>query len=399
MIQDYKSISHFKGLNTLRFFAAFLVVLHHAESLRQDHKLPHHFKDFGLFQNGANAVSFFFVLSGFLITYLLLREKQTSDTVSIKRFYIKRVFRIWPLYFLMVIIGAIIQPFFIKWFHIPYEMPYTIGETWYYFIFFVPGMVNFIFGSNLLEPLWSIGVEEVFYLIWAPLFKWFKKHILTLLLTVIAIKFILIGIGSFTTAFSKVPVLGYLIRIHQFESMAIGGLGAYLVLYCGEKINSSMIYKIPAQILIYTLLLVFIVFGGNIKNVIWHFFFEQPIVSSLVTNGLFLYIIIGVSVVQRNLFTLENKFLSYLGEISYGIYMFHLLILSQIIELLKGFVAGKGVVLETLFYYGVSIPLIIGISILSKKTLEAFFEKRKKKVLEKFSEKKAGLSSPPLEGD
>src|SRR4051812_24708306 len=118
MIQDYKSISHFKGLNTLRFFAAFLVVLHHAESLRHDHELGH-LQDFGLFRNGGNAVSFFFVLSGFLITYLLLRERKEKADISVKRFYIKRVFRIWPLYFLMVIIGAIIQPFFIKWFHIP----------------------------------------------------------------------------------------------------------------------------------------------------------------------------------------------------------------------------------------------------------------------------------------
>lgn len=378
MIQDYKSISHFKGLNSLRFFAAFLVVLHHAESLRQDHELGH-LKDYSLFQNGANAVSFFFVLSGFLITYLLLRERKETESTNIKRFYIKRVFRIWPLYFLMVIIGAVIQPFFIKWFNIPYEMPYTIGETWYYFLFFVPGLVNKFFGSNLLEPLWSIGVEEVFYLIWAPLFKWFRKHVLTLLLSVIIIKFALIAVTNYYTLNE---VFTYLVRIHQFESMAIGGLGAYLVFHYGSKINSSIIYNIPFQILFYGLILVFILFGANIHDPVWSFFFEKPIVSSIVTNGLFLYLIIGISVVDRNLFRLENRTLSYLGEISYGIYMFHLLILSQIVELLKG-IAGKGMFLESLFYYGISIPAVIGVSILSKKTLEAFFEKQKRKVLSK----------------
>lgn len=378
MIQDYKSISQFKGLNSLRFFAAFLVVLHHAESLRQDHDLKH-LKGYGLFQNGANAVSFFFVLSGFLITYLLLRERKETENVSIKRFYIKRVFRIWPLYFLMVIIGAIIQPFFIKWFDIPYEMPYTIGETWYYFLFFVPGLVNKFFGSNLLEPLWSIGVEEVFYLIWAPLFKWFKKHILTLLLSVIAIKFALIAITNYYTLND---VFTYLVRIHQFESMAIGGLGAYFVFHYGSKINASIIYNIPFQVLIYGLTLIFILFGATIHHPAWSFFFEQPIVSSIVTNGLFLYLIIGVSIVDRNLFRFENRILSYLGEISYGIYMFHLLILSQVVELLKG-LAGKGMFIESLFYYGISITAIIGVSILSKKTLEAFFEKQKRKVLQR----------------
>ena len=116
-MRDYKAISHFRGLNTLRFIAAFLVVIHHAESLRKDHGLKYHLKDFGLFQNGSHAVSFFFVLSGFLITYLLMKERKVKQDISIKQFYIKRVFRIWPLYFLMVIIGAIIQPYFIDWFN------------------------------------------------------------------------------------------------------------------------------------------------------------------------------------------------------------------------------------------------------------------------------------------
>ncbi len=383
---DYKSISHFKGLNTLRFIAAFLVVIHHAESLRKDHELKNHLKGYGLFENGQHAVGFFFVLSGFLITYLLLKERKVKNDISVKQFYIKRIFRIWPLYFLMVIIGAIIQPYFIEWFNIPYKMPYTIGETWYYFIFFVPGMVNYFFGSNLLEPLWSIGVEEVFYLIWAPLFKWLKKHVLKLILGVIAFKLILICLNTFVInqySSELVPgVLSYLIRIHQFEAMAIGGLGAYLVFNYGKQINTSVIYSIPAQIGLYSLLLVFIVFGANIHSNIWYFFFENPIVSAIVPNALFLYLIIGVSVVDKNLFTLENRVFSYLGEISYGIYMFHLLILSQIIELLKGFVAGSGMFLETLFYYGVSIPLIIGVCALSKHTLEAFFERRKQKVLQ-----------------
>lgn len=383
MIQDYKAISHFKGLNTLRFFAAFLVVLHHAESLRKDHRLHHHLKDVGLFQNGAHAVSFFFVLSGFLITYLLLKEREAKQDISIKQFYIKRVFRIWPLYFLMVIIGAIIQPFFIDWFNIPYEMPYTFGETWYYFVFFVPGLVNYFFGSNLLEPLWSIGVEEVFYLMWAPLFKWLKRHVLKLLLGVIAFKLILIGVNSY---WSLPGVLSYLIRIHQFEAMAIGGLGAYGVFNYGKHINASFLYSIPVQVLIYSLILVFILFGANIHHPVWSFFFDQPLVSAIVPNALFLYLIIGISVVDRNLFTLENRVFSYLGEISYGIYMFHLLILSQIIELLKGFVAGSGMFLETAFYYGISIPLIIGICALSKRTLEAYFERKKQKVLTKMNQ-------------
>jgi peptidoglycan/LPS O-acetylase OafA/YrhL len=134
------------------------------------------------------------------------------------------------------------------------------------------------------------------------------------------------------------------------------------------------------------LILISIFFDSQTFTGFWEPFFKHPFVSALITNGLFLYLIIGVSVVDKNLFTLENRLFSYLGEISYGIYMFHLLILSQIIELLKGFVAGSGMFLETVFYYGVSIPLIIGVCILSKRTLEAYFEKKKQKVLTRMKE-------------
>jgi peptidoglycan/LPS O-acetylase OafA/YrhL len=206
---------------------------------------------------------------------------------------------------------------------------------------------------------------------------------LKLLLGVIAFKLILISINAY---YALPGVLNYLIRIHQFEAMAIGGLGAYLVFNYGSKINTSVLYSIPAQLFFYSLILVFIFFGSTIKADFWLFLFENPLASALVTNGLFLYLIIGVSVVERNLFTLENRVFSYLGEISYGIYMFHLLILSQIIELLKGFVAGSGMVWETLFYYGVSIPVIIGVCALSKHTLEAYFEKKKQNVLKRMKE-------------
>lgn len=108
----YKEITHFKGLNTLRFIAASLVVLHHSATIGRKYEL-FNIENFSLFRNGANAVSFFFVLSGFLITYLLLKEKKQTKTISIKSFYLRRVKRIWPLYFLLIFIGTIFLPFFL----------------------------------------------------------------------------------------------------------------------------------------------------------------------------------------------------------------------------------------------------------------------------------------------
>lgn len=128
----YKQIHHFLGLNALRFFAAFLVVLHHAEQIRLKNDL-FNLKNFSLFNNGGIAVSFFFVLSGFLISYLLLKEvKQTGD-ISIKKFYVRRILRIWPLYFLLVFIGALIIPICLDLINHPYEMPYHFKDVIFYY--------------------------------------------------------------------------------------------------------------------------------------------------------------------------------------------------------------------------------------------------------------------------
>lgn len=77
--------------------AAMFVVIHHAEQIRLSNDLSN-LKEYSFAQNGSLAVDFFFVLSGFLITYLLLRERDNPKTISIKNFYIRRILRIWLLY-------------------------------------------------------------------------------------------------------------------------------------------------------------------------------------------------------------------------------------------------------------------------------------------------------------
>ena len=106
----FRSIKHFKGLDSLRFFAAYLVVLHHAEQIRMTYGL-FNLKQYSLFNNGGLAVTFFFVLSGFLISYLLLKEQFGKGTISVKKFYFRRVLRIWPLYFLLILIGTLLLPY------------------------------------------------------------------------------------------------------------------------------------------------------------------------------------------------------------------------------------------------------------------------------------------------
>lgn len=372
----YKNISYFRGLNTLRFIAAFLVLMHHGEGMKGKYGLTQ-LNSLSLFSNGGNAVTFFFVLSGFLITYLLLKEKKATNTVSIKKFYLKRVLRIWPLYFLLVFIGTVVLPVAVEFAHLDYDIPYSFTEVWHYFVFFFPCLVTFYYGHHLLEPLWSIGVEEVFYLIWAPLFKFVKKNILAILLGVIFIKTIMQAIPLMV----EMPaVYTMLVNTLSFEAMAIGGLGAYFIFTTRKTVGSQIYYRKPIQILVYILLFVFLFFNKNIDNVVWKFFFATPILGNFVVNLIFIYLILGVSVAENKVLKLENKIFSYLGEISYGIYMYHMSVLVVVILLLQKIAHLLHPIAEVILFYGLTTIGVILVSHLSKKYFEDYFLRLKSRL-------------------
>jgi peptidoglycan/LPS O-acetylase OafA/YrhL len=373
----YKEITHFKGLNTLRFIAASLVVLHHSATIGRKYEL-FNIENFSLFRNGANAVSFFFVLSGFLITYLLLKEKNQTKTISIKSFYLRRVKRIWPLYFLLIFIGTIFLPFFFSIFNIDYQMPYTLSQTWYYFLFFFPILVLFNYGNHFLEPLWSIGVEEVFYLIWAPLFKFIKKSLIPILF-IIAIKLSLSiyiqiqGIDTSTNLFA------FLIHNYSFETMAIGALGAYLLFTTPpyKSLETSILFAKPIKYLIYLIVIIYLCFNINIDNCVWNFVFKTPVLSPLIISLLYLYIIISYTLSFKE--KKENKTLFFLGEISYGIYMYHMGVMFFVVLIfskLKAFIPNSLLIITFLI---VVFLLTIVIFSLSKRYFENFFLRKKEK--------------------
>ena len=103
----------FPGLDEVRGLAALSVAVHHVALNQNRDGIPGLYRTFAapcVSRLGANGVSIFFVLSGFLITYLLLTEKQRFGTIQLARFYMRRVLRIWPLYFLVIVLSFLILP-------------------------------------------------------------------------------------------------------------------------------------------------------------------------------------------------------------------------------------------------------------------------------------------------
>lgn len=373
----YKDIKYFNGLNALRFFAAYLVVLHHAEQIRLKY-LHFSLKHYSLFNNGGVGVTFFFVLSGFLITYLLLKENKTYNTISIRNFYVRRVLRIWPLYFMLVGIGTLALPFVLKMMHVNYVMPYHFSQVIGYYVFFMPFMVNVLFGHHLLEPLWSIGVEELFYLTWAPAIKLFRKYILSIILFVIGLKlcFSVIAVwGDASKAFKEV------IAALQFEAMGIGGLGAYLLFRRDRNFGQSILFSKPLQIVFYAYLIAYVCFWKELSLAftVFQILWTTPIVSQLLTMLIFCWLIINISLNENSFIKLKGKVLFYLGEISYGIYMYHMLVVFGIVVIGARIFNAMNNTLSTIVFYVIVTGGTILVAHLSKIIFENWFLKQKER--------------------
>jgi len=159
-------------LDVVRFLAFLLVFLHHNMPQGDD---PH----FASFPRGFAALlttihyacsfglTLFFTLSAFLICELLLREREATGTVGVKQFYIRRVLRIWPLYYLALTIGVVIVL-------LPGGNPSVLKDIGWYAVF-LGSWFTALHGwiASPVSPLWSISVEEQFYLL-AP---WSVKYL------------------------------------------------------------------------------------------------------------------------------------------------------------------------------------------------------------------------------
>ncbi len=178
----------FPNLNGLRFVAASLVMIGHTQDWKSFYGLNSVASVPFFSKIGSLGVTLFFVLSGFLITYLLLAEKSTYGTINIKKFYLRRVLRIWPLYYLILIIGLFILSK-VAFFVLP-GAPKSLQEHYHLQILLfliLPNIsqVAFTFVPYVAQT-WSIGVEEQFYFIWPIILKHFKNH-LQILIFIISI--------------------------------------------------------------------------------------------------------------------------------------------------------------------------------------------------------------------
>jgi len=354
----------FPGLNGVRFIAALLVIVDHTELFKSYLGYPTLWANSYSAYLGAFGVSIFFVLSGFLITYLLLEEQQEAP-IRIRHFYYRRILRIWPLYYLIVVLGFFVIPH-LDFFQVPIYSS-DMGDSLHRLLLFVGLAANVAFVYLPTVPfanvLWSVAVEEQFYLFWPHVVR-IKRYLLWIM-------FLLLG-GYLALKFYAGSVdrqFELLVIRTRFSAMIIGGIGAYLVF--NQKAVIQFLYHRGVQ---GVLLLLFVCMGLDwieYHSLAW----MQDELISLVVCGL----ILNIASNPSTLISLENGLFAYLGKLSYGLYVYHLFAVVLVLKGLPVIVDLQA--LPTWMGYSLTLGMIliltIGISHLSYRYFESYFLRKK----------------------
>lgn len=347
------SKQHFPNLDALRAIAALSVIASHIELIKDQIGLKQIVSRPLLLLSGSVPVTLFFVISGFLITFLLLKEKEISQDINIKSFYVRRVLRIWPLFYLVIAILYIIVPIYF-----PSQLEHVAFQS-----ILLNGLflTNFAMSLNLLPPfganVWTIGVEEQFYIIWPLIIKFSssKKLITRLFIIMVFIYAIKIILLFFKQKFALAGILQTTWGFSRFNCMVTGAFAAVLISEYGQK-NSHLkktylfLSKRITQYFAYLLLLIFLIVNA------W---FSVPVNHQLYAI-LFAIIIVNLATNKNSIIKIDTPWLNYLGKISYGIYLLHYLVTQIIIHAIApSFVSGSILLNNILIYVSVPATTII----------------------------------------
>ncbi len=269
-----------------------------------------------LVSNGALGVNIFFVISGFLITTLLVKEQNRNGSISLKHFYIRRGLRIFPAYYFLLFVYLVLEKF--NYFNLS-------NADWFSVITYTKQF----FPTQVSEivHLWSLSVEEIFYLVYPYIFIKYRKNIVYILYGLILLctldrfyvwSFLNYNIGSSIFQTGDALLIGCIFSIKSTQ---------ILNLIENNKKKSILIFPLFfSSILVYnyfnsTLLKVGAISG---KHLLIFLRLSYTFLGSIgtITNILIGFIII-YSISKKNVWFsfLNNKFLNYIGTLSYSIYL------------------------------------------------------------------------------
>jgi peptidoglycan/LPS O-acetylase OafA/YrhL len=314
------SMQRIPSLDGLRAISIALVILSHLVKWK-------HVSLEVLGSYGALGVHVFFVLSGYLITSLLLREYERSSTISLRDFYIRRAFRIFPAAFVFLAVVIVLYWHQMRWYHVAAAVFYAanmdIARPW-------------IFGH-----LWSLSIEEQFYLLWPFAIKKWQSHKTAILLCVLV----------------ATPVFWVGLHAFKVRNGLLGSLPAYadqLAIGCLLAIFAPRLPKIRGSVALGMVLAAVLIPwfpATSAGRTLFMLFVLHPLLNVCLA-GLVLHVI---QVPYRVLNWLP---VAWLGKISYSLYLWQELFCSNPSLHLGYFLVVPALACACLSYYCVEQPML-----------------------------------------
>ena len=370
MSKDSYKTKYFKELNSLRFIGFIGIFFGHVFFSNSpeiiNSKIYSTLFNYGKIL-GFISIDSFFVLSSFLITWKALEEIKFTSKFQFKNFLIRRSLRIWPLYFLIVFIGFLLEYlksyYFLEseklpslWNFILFILNYDIIENGYNFLFFMVFM-------------WSISVEEQFYVFWAIIMKWFNKYLfgISFLIIIISLIFRVYFINdSLSLNFHTASALG---------NFGIGALTAILAFKYPNFLNKLQSLTRSSILFFYLIIFTFfILMPVLLEN-------DSFIVIQRVLFSIFFsYIILEQTYCDQSILKVSRvKYFNFFGKISYGLYCYHGIMITIFLQM-------NGLLRESLLNNLVLYPIFIFISTLLVSYFSfRFYESKFLKFKSKFS--------------
>lgn len=301
-------------LDVLRFFAFFGVFIFHAaprpmpfyDAAGAPRWLSHLL--ISTFGAGAYGVDLFFALSAYLITSLLLREREATGELHLRNFYVRRILRIWPLYLSFVAFAAV-AALLVPGQSLPlrYVAGYALlAGNWIYVFYGLP--------ASFAIPLWTVSIEEQFYLAW-PLAL--RRATVRTIAAVAVCLLVIANLWRIWLAASAAPVEA--MEYNTFTRLDPIALGVLIALLGGRLPTFSHAQRIAllaAGVVTWIATYAFSVSSNPPTLSTWRLAIGHPLTA--LASAAILLAVLG----SQNSF-LRNHWLLYLGKISYGLYVVH----------------------------------------------------------------------------
>jgi peptidoglycan/LPS O-acetylase OafA/YrhL len=359
------SIFYRPELDVLRFFAFFAVFGFHLPRHTVEFYVEHGVPGFvgtaanSLMESGVFGVDLFFVLSAYLITDLLLREKKERGKLDVPAFYMRRILRIWPLYFFFIgiaLIPALNPNHVFTWRHVAAFLLLCGNWSIIFYGWPIPSVVG---------PLWTVSIEEQFYLLWPPIVRTLSADRIALA------AFAMLVVSNITriamVAIHAGPTSVWCNTLGRLDPIAAGILVAAVLRGSIPNFPSATrLGMLCCGLLPLTLVAHFWQINGPDRLEWLPTLVGYPIVAASCT--LVMLSALGMSA------RLPSALL-YLGKISYGLYVYHAL---------GNFLADKVITAQAgLIRLALRIPVALGLTILmasvSYSVLERPFLRLKKR--------------------